>query len=78
MEEKIKNMDLDAQKSSSSLFPSCSSRISATTLTTSSSGLLPQVIEFQNYLAKHGGHYGGWDDLSHAAFVRIREKLGVK
>ncbi|KAL2916360.1 hypothetical protein HK105_204116 [Polyrhizophydium stewartii] len=40
-------------------------------------GLLPQVVEFQNYLARHGGHSGGWDDLSHAAFVKYRTKYGA-
>ncbi|KAI8930319.1 hypothetical protein BC831DRAFT_3547 [Entophlyctis helioformis] len=43
-----------------------------------STGLLPEVIEFQDYLARHGGHYGGWDDLSHLAFVKYRLKFGTR
>ncbi|KAI9352447.1 hypothetical protein DFJ73DRAFT_926280 [Zopfochytrium polystomum] len=29
-----------------------------------------------DYVATHRGHYGGWDDLSHAAFLRLRAKYG--
>ncbi|KAJ3333781.1 hypothetical protein HDU76_003595 [Blyttiomyces sp. JEL0837] len=41
-----------------------------------SDGLLPEVVEFQEYLVRHGGYSGGWDDLSHSAFLRLRNKYG--
>ncbi|RKO91554.1 hypothetical protein BDK51DRAFT_27899 [Blyttiomyces helicus] len=31
----------------------------------------------EDYLVKHGGHYGGWDDLTHNAFVKLRQKYGA-
>ncbi|KAJ3299254.1 hypothetical protein HK104_009557 [Borealophlyctis nickersoniae] len=37
-------------------------------------GLLPEVVAFQDYLAKHGGHCGGWDDLTHQAFIKLYHK----
>ncbi|KAI9207717.1 uncharacterized protein BJ171DRAFT_280401 [Polychytrium aggregatum] len=41
----------------------------------SSAGGLPnQIAEFNDFLTKHGGHSGGWDDLSHSAFVKIWHK----
>ena len=43
----------------------------------SSDPILVEVQAFQDYLAKFGGHYGGWDDLSHAAFIKVRERHGV-
>ncbi|TPX71103.1 hypothetical protein SpCBS45565_g01329 [Spizellomyces sp. 'palustris'] len=36
--------------------------------------LLPEVIAYQNFLARHGGHYGGWEDVTHNAFVKLRQK----
>ncbi|TPX35232.1 hypothetical protein SmJEL517_g02304 [Synchytrium microbalum] len=39
-----------------------------------SQGSLPEVAVFQEYVAKHGGHYGGWDDLTHSAFVKLYKK----
>ncbi|KAI9352450.1 hypothetical protein DFJ73DRAFT_795567 [Zopfochytrium polystomum] len=33
-----------------------------------------EVVAFQNYVTTHGGHFGGRDDLSHAAFLRLRAK----
>ncbi|KAI8841124.1 hypothetical protein BJ741DRAFT_595309 [Chytriomyces cf. hyalinus JEL632] len=42
-----------------------------------SSGVLTEVTEFQNYLVRHGGYNGGWDDLSHAAFLKLRQKYGA-
>ncbi|KAJ3195112.1 hypothetical protein HK101_001089 [Irineochytrium annulatum] len=39
--------------------------------------VLPEVIAFQDYLVKHGGHYGGWDDLSHAGFLKLRTRYGA-
>ncbi|KAJ3052709.1 hypothetical protein HK097_005834 [Rhizophlyctis rosea] len=38
------------------------------------SQLLPEVVAFQDYLARHGGHSGGWDDLMHNSFVKLRQK----
>ncbi|KAJ3409551.1 hypothetical protein HDU80_000045 [Chytriomyces hyalinus] len=40
-------------------------------------GVLTEVTEFQNYLVRHGGYNGGWDDLSHAAFLKLRQKYGA-
>ncbi|EGF83225.1 hypothetical protein BATDEDRAFT_85816 [Batrachochytrium dendrobatidis JAM81] len=40
------------------------------------SGLLPEVIRFQKFLAQWGGHYGGWDSQNHAAFLKYRLKFG--
>ncbi|KAJ3241871.1 hypothetical protein HDU81_009733 [Chytriomyces hyalinus] len=42
-----------------------------------STGVLTEVTEFQNYLVRHGGYNGGWDDLSHAAFLKLRQKYGA-
>lgn len=36
------------------------------------SNSLPQVLSFSKYLSKYGGQYGGWDDLSHFAFLKFR------
>ena len=36
-----------------------------------------EVIEYQTFLAKYGGHYGFWDDASHFAFLKLRGKFGV-
>jgi hypothetical protein len=43
-------------------------------VTEESSGILPEVTAFQSYLVKWGGYYGGWDDLSHGAFIKLRQK----
>ncbi|KAJ3415677.1 hypothetical protein HDV05_004355 [Chytridiales sp. JEL 0842] len=40
----------------------------------SKEGVLEEVVAFQEYLVKHGGWYGGWDDLSHHAFIKLRGK----
>ncbi|KAI9350090.1 hypothetical protein BDR26DRAFT_851843 [Obelidium mucronatum] len=39
--------------------------------------ILSEVKAFQDYLVRHGGYYGGWDDLSHAAFMKLRQKYGA-
>ncbi|KAJ3024704.1 UNVERIFIED_CONTAM: hypothetical protein HDU68_007862 [Siphonaria sp. JEL0065] len=39
--------------------------------------ILSEVKTFQDYLVRHGGYYGGWDDLSHAAFMKLRQKYGA-
>ncbi|KND00405.1 uncharacterized protein SPPG_04728 [Spizellomyces punctatus DAOM BR117] len=36
--------------------------------------LLPEAIAYQNFLARHGGPYGGWEDVTHNAFVKLRQK----
>ncbi|KAI9145433.1 hypothetical protein BKA69DRAFT_580752 [Paraphysoderma sedebokerense] len=41
------------------------------------SGLLPEVIAYQNYLAKYGGVYGHWDEIQHLRFLRLRQKIGA-
>ncbi|KAJ3045215.1 hypothetical protein HDV00_011086 [Rhizophlyctis rosea] len=38
------------------------------------SQLLPEAVAFQDYLARHGGHTGGWDQLMHNHFVKVRQK----
>lgn len=38
--------------------------------------MLKEVRAFQDYLYKNGGNYGGWDDLSHYAFVKQRTRFG--
>ncbi|KAH6577353.1 hypothetical protein BASA50_001856 [Batrachochytrium salamandrivorans] len=44
---------------------------------TTTTGLLPEVVSFQKYLAKNGGHYGGWDDQAHSIFMKYRIKFGI-
>lgn len=34
--------------------------------------LLPEVIAFQNFVAKHG-HYDGWESTNHSGFLALRE-----
>ncbi|TPX50618.1 hypothetical protein SeLEV6574_g00797 [Synchytrium endobioticum] len=48
------------------------SRIKATLL--DNHGSLPEAQAFQDYVARYGGHYGGWDDLTHSAFVKLYKK----
>ncbi|XP_047117457.1 coiled-coil domain-containing protein 112-like [Schistocerca piceifrons] len=38
------------------------------------SGVQPEVRAFHKFLAKTGGHSGGWDEDDHLAFLRIRTK----
>ncbi|KAJ3083548.1 hypothetical protein HDU99_008610 [Rhizoclosmatium hyalinum] len=38
---------------------------------------LKEVKAFQRYLHRHGGYYGGWDDLSHTAYLTLRQKYGA-
>ncbi|KAI8621066.1 hypothetical protein BC830DRAFT_1077396 [Chytriomyces sp. MP71] len=51
-------------------------RVSTENLT-ESEGVLSEVSTFQDYLVRHGGYNGGWDDLSHAAFLKLRQKYGA-
>ncbi|KAI8913039.1 hypothetical protein DFJ77DRAFT_511548 [Powellomyces hirtus] len=39
--------------------------------------LLPEVVAYQNFLTRHGGRFGGWEEFSHNAFVKLREKHGT-
>jgi hypothetical protein len=34
--------------------------------------LLPEVLAFQNFVAKHG-HFDGWESINHAGFLTLRE-----
>ncbi|KAI8853180.1 hypothetical protein BC829DRAFT_383026 [Chytridium lagenaria] len=36
----------------------------------------PDILKYHDFVAKHG-MYGGWDDLSHAAFMKLRTKYGA-
>lgn len=51
---------------------------SLTTATGKESDVPAEIAAFQDYLVKHGGYYGGWDDLSHHAFLKLRLKHGAK
>lgn len=39
----------------------------------SKGGLLPEVVEYQNFVVKYG-HEGGWDSINHAGFVNLKKK----
>ncbi|KAJ3367298.1 hypothetical protein HDU91_001536 [Kappamyces sp. JEL0680] len=43
---------------------------------TMQSGLLPEVVQFQSFVDRHG-HEDGWDPTNHAGFLRLRQKHGV-
>ena len=40
--------------------------------------LRPINLHLQDYVARHGGHHGGWDDLTHNAFVKLYKKYPVR
>ena len=46
-------------------------------LTTQKSVVKPAIDNFQDFLARHGGHTGGWEPVLHQAFLRMRNKYGV-
>ncbi|KAJ3148515.1 hypothetical protein HDU86_007445 [Geranomyces michiganensis] len=35
--------------------------------------LLPEIVAYQNFVARHG-RFGGWEEFAHRAFLRLREK----
>ncbi|KAJ3081770.1 hypothetical protein HK102_002141 [Quaeritorhiza haematococci] len=43
----------------------------------SGTGVLPEVIAFHAFLAKNGGHYGGWEELNHRDFVKLWQKYKI-
>ncbi|KAI8817193.1 uncharacterized protein EV422DRAFT_571032 [Fimicolochytrium jonesii] len=38
--------------------------------------LLPEVMEYQDFISRHGGRFGGWEELSHTTFLKLRQKFG--
>ena len=36
----------------------------------------PEVLALEQYLIRHGGACGGWDEYDHGVFMRLRAKLG--
>ncbi|CAF0949178.1 unnamed protein product [Brachionus calyciflorus] len=40
----------------------------------SSSDLLKEVIDFDKFLLSNGGHNGGWEEIDHSLFLKIRNK----
>nr|CDS25611.1 coiled coil domain containing protein 112 [Hymenolepis microstoma] len=39
-----------------------------------SSNILPEVLEFQSFLLNNGGRTGGWTDCNHQTFLKIRRR----
>ncbi|KAJ3272051.1 hypothetical protein HDV01_006003 [Terramyces sp. JEL0728] len=46
---------------------------SSAKLNTQPSNLLPEVVEFQNFVSKYG-HEGGWEPSNHQSFVKLARK----
>lgn len=42
----------------------------------STSSLLPEAVEYERFLRKHGGAYGGWDEAAHHVFLKLRVSWG--
>jgi hypothetical protein len=42
------------------------------------SSLLKEVIEFDKFLLTNGGHNGGWEEIDHNLFLKIRNKYKAK
>ncbi|KAJ3127132.1 hypothetical protein HK100_009907 [Physocladia obscura] len=43
----------------------------------SESDSINEIKAFQDYLLLYGGYNGGWEELSHAAFLKLRQKYGA-
>ncbi|KAJ3187490.1 hypothetical protein HDU85_006781 [Gaertneriomyces sp. JEL0708] len=41
-------------------------------------GLLPDVVAYQNYLARYGGHTGGWDEQMHRVWLKLRQSYEAR
>ena len=44
----------------------------------SDSSLLKEVVEFDKFLLTNGGHNGGWEEIDHNLFLKIRNKYKAK
>ena len=52
------------------------SKQGSTCLNNAHSNLLPEVVDFQNFVAKYG-HDDGWETEYHVKFIKLREMLGA-
>ncbi|CAF1541589.1 unnamed protein product, partial [Didymodactylos carnosus] len=74
LNDKIDLWSSQKYQRSESAQPQSARRIETLSAKTTTSNLLPEIVDFDRFLLETGGLTGGWDDYDHGTFMRIRNK----